>query len=99
MRSAPVQRIRYEETKARLEALGIDTTSFRPPPPLSEHEQRCTRHLRDDDDIEALVIAAKETKLDKAFREHMARSSAGEAVDTIGQLLVRRGIGQVLGVR
>ena len=96
-----LQRIRYEETKTRLGRLGIDTTNFRPPPPLSEHEQRCTRHLRDDDDdIEALVIAAKESPLDRLYREHVARTAADEeAVDPSGQLIVRRGIGQVLSVR
>ena len=59
-----LRRIGFEETKARLERLGIDTTNYRPPPHIPRSEQRCTNHLRPDDDIEALVIAATETKLD-----------------------------------
>ena len=94
------QTIRHAEVKARLEALGIDTTNYRPPPPILEREQRCTNHLRPDDDVEALVREAKRSKLDRAYDEFIAaRSPAVNAVDTSGQLLVRRGIGQVLGVR
>ena len=54
-----LRRIQHEETKARLERLGIDTSNYRLPPPLLASEQRCTNHLRPDDDIEALVKAAR----------------------------------------
>ena len=91
-----LQRIRYEETKERLEQLGIDTSNYRPAPPLLASEQRCTNHLRDDDDIEALVIAATETPLDRTYREFLAARST---TDTSGPPIIRRGIGQVLGVR
>ena len=95
-----LQRIRYEETKARLEALGIDTTNYRPPPPILEREQRCTNHLRPDDDVEALVREAKRTKLDRDFDEFIAsRAPTVKTVDTSGRLLVRRGIRRVLGTR
>jgi hypothetical protein len=95
-----LQRIRYEETKARLEALGIDTSNYRPPPPLTERELRCSGHLRPDDDVGALVREAKRTKLDRDFDEFIAsRSPTVKTVDTSGQLLVRRGIDQVLGTR
>ena len=94
-----LQRIRYAEVKARLEALGINTSNFRPPPPMLEHEQRCTRHLRDDDDFEALVRAAKESPLDRLYREHVARSGPKVGSDTRGKPITRRGIGQVLGIR
>lgn len=60
---------------------------------------RCSNHTDPDDDIEALVIEAKETKLDRAYREHRARSSAGETADSSGETIVRRRIGEVLGVR
>ena len=97
-----LNRIRYEEKKARLEQLGIDTSNYRPMPPMLEREQRCVNHLRDDDDIEALVIAAQETELDRMYREHLAARAATDDernLDTAGRTIVRRGIGQVLGVR
>ena len=71
-----LRRIAFEETKARLERLGIDTSNYRPAPPLVAHEQRCTRHLRPDDDIDALVIAAKKSPLDRLYREHVADRKA-----------------------
>ena len=94
-------RMQHEETKARLERLGIDTLNYRLPPPLLASEQRCTNHLHPDDDIEALVKAATETKLDHMYREHLAAQSATdeETVDTSGEPIIRRGIAQVLGVR
>jgi hypothetical protein len=59
-----LRRLRYEETKAKLEQLGIDTSKYcPPPPPLLASEQRCTNNLRPNDDIEAIVIAAKERPL------------------------------------
>ena len=99
-----LRRIRYEETKARLEALGIDVSNYRPPPPLTEREQRCRNHIRPDDDVEAIVTAAKQSPLDRLYREHLARpADVVESPVTIGglrsQTLVRPGIGQVLGVR
>ncbi len=96
-----LRRIQYEETKAKLEQLGIDTSNYRPPPHIHRSEQRCSNHLRPDDDIGALVTAAQERPLDRAYREHLAARSAAdeETVDTGGALLIRPGIGQVLGVR
>jgi hypothetical protein len=73
-------------------------SGYREAPHIHRGEQRCTNHLGPSDDVEALVIEAKETKLDRAYHEHMPRSSAGETGDSSEQLLVRRGIGQVLGV-
>ena len=93
------QTIRHAEVKARLEALGIDTTNYRPPPPILEREQRCTNHLRPDDDVEALVREAKESPLDRLYREHTASPATDRGADTGGQTITRRGIGQVLGVR
>ena len=96
-----LRRIQYEETKAKLEQLGIDTSNYRPPPHIHRSEQRCSNHLRPRDDIGALVTAAQERPLDRAYREHLAARSAAdeETVDTGGALLIRPGIGQVLGVR
>ena len=86
-----LQRIRYEETKEKLERLGIDTAKYRPPPRPLASEQRCTNHIRPDDDIEAIVVAAKETKLDRAYREYLAaRSAADEEIVHDQPVLVRR---------
>ncbi len=57
-----LRRIQYEETKAKLEQLGIDTSNYRPPPHIHRSEQRCSNHLRPDDDIGALVAAAQERR-------------------------------------
>jgi hypothetical protein len=96
-----LQRSRYEETKTKLEKLGIDTSNYRPPPPLLASEQRCLNHIRPDDDIEALVIAATETPLDRAYREYLATRSATdeEHTDNSGQPILWRGLGQVLAIR
>ena len=88
-----LQRIGHEETKARLDALGIDTSKFRPPPPLHRSEQRCTNHPAGDE-IESLILEAQESKLDKVYREHLAEE---EIVET--GVIRRYGCGQVLGVR
>lgn len=68
---------------------------------MHRSEQRCTNHLRPDDDIEALVIAATESPLDRLYREHLAARSATDEknTDAGGAPIIRRGIGQVLGVR
>ena len=57
--------------------------------------------MRSGDDVETLVNAAKERPLDRLYREYLAARSAAdeETVDTGGALLIRPGIGQVLGVR
>lgn len=68
---AGLRRIQYEETKAKLERLGLDTTNYRPSPLPLRGEQRCINHFIDGDDIEALVIAASERPLDRAYREHI----------------------------
>ena len=65
-------RIQHEETKARLQRLGFDVSNYRPPPPRLRSEQRCFNHIRADDDIEAIVVAATERLLDRAYREHIA---------------------------
>lgn len=65
-----LQRIRHEETRERLQRLGIDTTNYQPSPQRLQSEQRCIKHFTDDDDIEALV-AASERPLDRAYREHI----------------------------
>jgi hypothetical protein len=70
--------LRYEETKAKLERLGFDTAKYRPPPQLRSFEQRCTNHVRPDDDVEALIVAAKgseESALDRVYREHRATAA------------------------
>jgi hypothetical protein len=71
-----MQRVRHEETKAKLERLGFDTSNYRPPPPLLASEQRRRNHIQPDDDIEAIIVAAKETALDHAYREYLAARSA-----------------------
>jgi hypothetical protein len=67
-----LRRIQHQETKARLERLGFDTTNYRPPPRTLRSEQRCLNHIGPEDDIEAIVIAATEHPLDRAYREHIA---------------------------
>ena len=71
-----LRRIRYEDTRAALERLGFDTSDYRPPPRLLASEHRCTNHIGPNDDIEAIIVAAKESKLDRAYREHLATRSA-----------------------
>ncbi len=71
-----LQRLEHAATKARLDALGIDTSKFREPPPLHRAEQRCSNHVGPDDDVEALILEAQESELDKAYREHLASRSA-----------------------
>ena len=95
-----LQRLRFERNRERLERLGIDSSRYKEMPPMHASELRCTNHLRNDTDIEALVIAATESPLDRMYREHLARKAANEkTIDTGGQTIIRRGIGQVLGVR
>jgi hypothetical protein len=74
---------------------------LRAPPHIHPSEQRCTDHFGDDDDIEALVIAARETELDRAYREHLAARTATNEnnTDTNGQPIIRRSLAQVLGGR
>lgn len=65
--------LQYQETKAKLDALGIDTTRFSPPPRPARAEQRSTRHFGASDDIGELIAAAKEeSPLDRLYREHLA---------------------------
>ena len=70
--------LRYQETKAKLERLGFDTANYRPPPQLRSFEQRCRSHVRPDDDVEAIVIAAKEREsgstLDRLYADHVLTS-------------------------
>ena len=73
-------RVRFEETKARLEQLGIDVSNYKPPPHIHRSEQRCTNHLRPADDVEALIVAAQEGPLDLLYREHVA--AKGEEIHT-----------------
>jgi hypothetical protein len=67
--------LRYEETKAKLERLGFDTSKYRPPPRRLVSEQRCINHVRPDDDVEAIVIAGKEREsgstLDRLYADHV----------------------------
>jgi hypothetical protein len=86
------RRVVYERTKAGLERLGFDTSNYRPPPYIARGEQRCLGHLTEDDDIEALVVAAQETALERAYREHLEHRAPK------GERTVRRALGQVLGV-
>ena len=58
------------------------------------HSESARSHVRDDDDVEALVIAAKETKLDRAWREHLEARAA-----TNSQTIIRRNIGQITALR
>jgi len=58
-----LQRLRHEETKQRLDALGIDTSKFKPVPPLHCSELHSPRHVTPDDDIEELVATAKGQRL------------------------------------
>lgn len=67
-----LRRIASEETKARLERLGIDTSGYREAPHMHRSEQRCVNHVRPDDDVEAIIIAAQEKPLDRAYREYIA---------------------------
>jgi hypothetical protein len=78
-----LQRVLYEETKAKLERIGIDTSNYRPPPPLHPSEQRCRNHVRPDDDVEAIIIAAKERPLDRLYREYLAARSPNAANHSI----------------
>lgn len=66
---ALTQRHQFRETKRRLDDHGLDTTNYKPIPLPRPQEERSYNHFRDDDDIEALVIAATETPLDRAYRE------------------------------
>ena len=59
------------------------------------HSESARSHVRDDDDVEALVIAAKEKmKLDRAWREHLEARAA-----TNSQTIIRRNIGQITALR
>ena len=93
-----LQTVRYEETRERLQRLGIDVSNYRPPPPLLEGEQRRLSHVRDDDDIEAIVAAAQEKPLDRAYREHIASRTAAESsvvsTASAGDPRLRRGSSQ-----
>ena len=60
---ALTQRHQFRETKRRLDDHGLDTTNYKPIPLPRPQEERSYNHFRDDDDIEALVIAATETPL------------------------------------
>jgi hypothetical protein len=95
-----LRRLAFEETRTRLERLGVDVSNYKPAPHIHRSEMRCTNHIGPDDDVEALVREAKRSKLDVAFDEFIAaRPTTDEAVDTSGPLIRRPGIGQVLGVR
>jgi hypothetical protein len=74
-----LQRVLYEETKEKLQRIGIDTSNYRPPPPLHPSEQRCRNHVRPGDDVEAILNAAKERPLDRLYREHLAARCANAA--------------------
>jgi hypothetical protein len=108
-----LNRIRYEENKARLERLGIDVSNYRPPPPRHRSEQLCVNHIGPDDDIEAIVAAAQESELDRVYREHLERKSSSAARGSTSSrdaadenviygppgAVLRRPGGQILGVR
>jgi hypothetical protein len=72
-----LRRIQWEETRDRLQRLGFDVSKYRPPPQLRLFEQRCANHIGPDDDVEALVIAAKEREsgrtLDRLYADHVLR--------------------------
>ena len=71
--------------------MDFDADQYPPPLPLHPCEQRCTNHIRPDDDIEAIVIAAKGSALDRAYREHLtARSAADQVIIHDPPVLVRR---------
>jgi len=76
------------ETRERLERLGYRTEGLKP---LSRHrsEERTSRHLQPDDDVEALVAQAKRERREYRATRH----------DRPTGLLHRPASGQVLGTR
>jgi len=59
-------RLRYEETKQRLERLGFDVSRYRPTPARHPSEERS--HI----DVEAVVVAAHDRPIDRLYREFLA---------------------------
>jgi hypothetical protein len=80
--------MQYEETKERLERLGIDVSRYRPPPPLQPFEQFCTSWPTN-----------AEYQAFEATKEHRRRAGPAPADPLQPQRLIRPGIGRVTGVR
>lgn len=59
----------FEETRAELEQLG---SMYRTPGRASTTARAATNHICPADDIEALIVAAQESPLDRAYREYRA---------------------------
>jgi hypothetical protein len=88
--------IQHMQTKQRLERLGYNVTGFAPPPRPHWSEQRTSRHVGSNDDIEALITSAKGSTLDDVWREHVASRSTAVPEPTV---IRRYGCGTVTGVR
>jgi hypothetical protein len=70
--------LQFEATKQQLERIGYDTSKLTPPPRPRHYEQRTARHVRHGDDVEALILDAQESALDRVYREHLqTRASEG----------------------
>ena len=89
--------MRYRETKEKLEQAGIDTSRYRPTPSRHPSEVRSRTNFNDDaDDIDPLVLAAKETPLERAWREHRAK---GTVIHHPPNTVLHRAIGRVTAIR
>jgi hypothetical protein len=55
------RRLQCEEIMQRLDRLGFDPAKYPPPRCCLRCEQRCSRHSGTDVDVEAVIVAAKES--------------------------------------
>jgi hypothetical protein len=76
-----LRRMRHDELKARLDALGFDTSRYRPPPRVHESERRSVHHFDDErDDIEDVITKAKRAgSLDELYDEWRAGRVTGRS--------------------
>ena len=91
------RRLASEANRERLERLGVDVSNYKPAPHLHPSELRCTNHLHPDD-----AAHHRGQAIEARCRLRRVRGcslSTDQPVSRNGQSIVRRGIGQMLGVR